>query len=415
MLPLGMPFRRERAAPALDLSDPLGILRYFQDLEYLFEKHQVSDDQDKKHAAIYYPSIQVERAWKCDDTFEDQAASFGDFKVAIIALYPATLAILNPTFADLERLVAERSHQPFRSKPELGEYYRNFRVVSQSLIERGHISKGTQARQLLASLEPSLATAVWARLSYQFPDRLPDDLYDTSDIYEAALYALTLQYESVFLEPRQDFSPLTLASALTSVSPAVLTVPTPPRLAMPTVYTLPHVPAIETRTAMAPSSTELGIVPASVPGPVNSACIIPESAIGCSTHQPEISVSDPLGPSALNLFSVSPTSLGPSACDSFSIPPCISISPRVLSPSDSLALAPIASKPSSVSPGPSACDLFSIVPSVLPSTHSVPERSQTDLRTPHCPQVPNIAKRCPRWTRVHFNRPISARRRRRAF
>jgi hypothetical protein len=80
MLPDGMPFRQERTVPALDLSDPLGILQYFGDLEFLFEKHRILDDQDKKEAAVYYPSVHVERAWRCNKAFEDPSASFSESK-----------------------------------------------------------------------------------------------------------------------------------------------------------------------------------------------------------------------------------------------------------------------------------------------------------------------------------------------
>ena len=56
-----MPFRRERTAPAFDPAHPCEIERYFDDLEFLFLKHQVSDDQEKKRAAVNYPSVAVEQ------------------------------------------------------------------------------------------------------------------------------------------------------------------------------------------------------------------------------------------------------------------------------------------------------------------------------------------------------------------
>jgi hypothetical protein len=308
MLPPSMPFRRERTAPTLDLSDPLGILQYFKDLEYLFEKHQVLDDQEKKHAAVYYPSVRVEWAWKCEDTFDDPMAPFQDFKSKILGLYPATTAALNPNFADLEQLVSERSSRPIGSKMELGEYYRNVRVISQSLIERGHISKGIQARQLLASFEPGLATAVWTRLTYKFPDRLPDDLYQTKDIYEAALYTLAWQYESVFLEPQHDIPSLPTPVAATETPPRVL--------------------AVESLGAVVPSEIKQKV--------------------------PQFPIIVPPGPSALK-SNISP------------IPSSISLVPCA-HPRDMFSIPTIVSKPSSIHPGPSAHKSFSIPPCVLDST-----------------------------------------------
>jgi hypothetical protein len=361
MLPDGMPFRRERTAPALDLSDPLGILRYFSDLEFLFKKHRISDDQDKKEAAVYYPSVQVERAWRCDEAFEDPSASFSDFKGAIIALYPATTAALNPYFTDLERLVTERSHQPFHSKAELGEYYCNFRVISQSLIERGHISKGTQARLLFASFEASLATAIWTQLMGTFPDRLPDDLYQTKDIYAAALHVLAqCQFKSVFLEPKQEV--LSLPTPVSAVS-AVLASPRPsPRPLMPTVCTISHASVAETQ----------------------------------ATATPESSATEPialLGDASPSITEVANT-----------IPPRISHplpdSNPVVAQENLCAVgtvSTISEDSDSVPRGPSAhSDSSSDIPRVSPISDRVPERT---------PQIATIvAKHCPRWTQTAIHR-----------
>ena len=58
---------------------------------------------------------------------------------------------------------------------ELGEYYCNFFLVLHFLVTKGCTSTQMQARKFLASLEPRLATAVYAR---QFPDHFPDDWYN---------------------------------------------------------------------------------------------------------------------------------------------------------------------------------------------------------------------------------------------
>jgi len=60
-----MPFQdllrwREESAPILDLSDPCEIWRYFDDLDFLFTKHHVSDPQEKERTAVNYLSVAVE-------------------------------------------------------------------------------------------------------------------------------------------------------------------------------------------------------------------------------------------------------------------------------------------------------------------------------------------------------------------
>ena len=124
-----MPFRRELSAPILDLTDPCEIWRYFDDLEFLFLKHRVSDDQEKKCAAVNYPSVAVEKLWKTAHAFGDPARSYEDFKAEIIALYPEATAAQEYTLTDLDRLVSDRARTPIRSKAEFGQYYRDFLLV----------------------------------------------------------------------------------------------------------------------------------------------------------------------------------------------------------------------------------------------------------------------------------------------
>jgi len=55
-----LPHQHEESTPILDLSDPCEIWCYFDDLDFLFAKHHVSDPQEKKHTVVNYLSIAVE-------------------------------------------------------------------------------------------------------------------------------------------------------------------------------------------------------------------------------------------------------------------------------------------------------------------------------------------------------------------
>ncbi|KAH9009364.1 hypothetical protein EDB83DRAFT_2531287 [Lactarius deliciosus] len=213
-----LPHRREDTAPILDLSDPCEIWRYFDDLEFLFLKHRVSDDQEKKRAAVNYPSVAVEQLWKTARAFGEPARSYEDFKAEVITLYPEAIAAQEHSIADLDRLVAHQARTPISSETELGAYYREFLLVSRFLIAKGRISVQAQARHLLASFEPRLATAVCARLERKFTDHFPDDPYDTEAIYDAALYALAWQRAAPLVDPPRDISTLS-TSSLTSRAP----------------------------------------------------------------------------------------------------------------------------------------------------------------------------------------------------
>ena len=64
-----LPCRCERSVPTFNSSDPCEIERYFDDLEFLFLKHRISADQDKKLAAVQYLSIAAEQLWRTAHAF----------------------------------------------------------------------------------------------------------------------------------------------------------------------------------------------------------------------------------------------------------------------------------------------------------------------------------------------------------
>jgi len=185
-----MPFRHKRSAPT-DLTDPCLIFRYFEDLEILFAKHNISNPQEKKQAAVYYLSVKVEALWKTTLMFSDPAYSYKDFKAKIIALYLE--AKPQHMLEELEKLVADCAHTLICSREELGEYNHNFLLVSHFLISKNRISWIDQSRYFLASFEPILAMAICSQLERKFLDHLPVDLHKIEDIYDTALYALKWQ------------------------------------------------------------------------------------------------------------------------------------------------------------------------------------------------------------------------------
>ena len=87
-----MPYRREWAAPKFNTADPCSIQSYFEDLDVLFIRHQVSDSSEKKCAAVRYTNIEVEHLWKLVLSFSDPACSYEDFTVEIIGMYPEASA-----------------------------------------------------------------------------------------------------------------------------------------------------------------------------------------------------------------------------------------------------------------------------------------------------------------------------------
>ncbi|KAI9438463.1 hypothetical protein BJY52DRAFT_1195916 [Lactarius psammicola] len=134
-----LPCQGERSAPILDITHPLSIKRYFDHLEFLFLKHSILDTQEKKLAAVMYPSeAEIEELWRTAFAFSDPTCSYEDFKVEIIELYLEVEAA-QPTLEELDKLVVARAPSQICSEQELGEYNRKFITISHFLISKNRL------------------------------------------------------------------------------------------------------------------------------------------------------------------------------------------------------------------------------------------------------------------------------------
>ncbi|KAH9003767.1 hypothetical protein EDB86DRAFT_2770582, partial [Lactarius hatsudake] len=208
-----LPCRRELSAPVLDLTNPRAIWCYFRDLEFLFAKHRVSDQQEKKKAAVIYPDVGVAILWESVSEFNNPDYSYDDFKAEIIALYPEAKAAREYRPADLDRLVADRASTPICTVEELGVYYRQFLLISRFLIANNHHGPRTlmEAHRFLAGFESNLAVDIRIRLECKFPDQP----YDVQAVCDAARDILIQQrYMPSVQAPRDVPSPSTFTLAI---------------------------------------------------------------------------------------------------------------------------------------------------------------------------------------------------------
>ncbi len=187
-----MPYQREQAAPKFDTADPCSIQSYFEDLDVLFIRHQVSDSSKKKHAAARYTNIKVERLWKSVLSFSDPAHSYEDFTAEIIGMYPEASVEHQYTIPRLQRLVSDHACTPIRSEKELTSYYHQFHILLYNLITMHHIGVLEQARHFLAGFEPSLASDICSRLRAKLPNHFPSDPYKIEDVFQATLHTLQI-------------------------------------------------------------------------------------------------------------------------------------------------------------------------------------------------------------------------------
>jgi hypothetical protein len=209
--------RSERSAPSFDDSQPEGLERYFADLQVLFNRYAVVDDQERKQAALKYLKIRTESLWKTTEAWNNPAMTYEEFKAEIYTLYPGATGDRTYTIQDLDMLIGRYARIGILTSIHLGDYYREFLLISRYLIGKGRLSTQEQSRSFLRGLQPQLEAQVKQRLQLKFVDHCPDDLYDIAVIYEAVSYVLRGS-TSTMMAPIQGTSPGVYTAPIGSTS-----------------------------------------------------------------------------------------------------------------------------------------------------------------------------------------------------
>src|ERR1700678_797431 len=102
-----MPMRGERTAPIFDSTRARDLPRAFTDLEALFRRAQITDNDEKKKQVIYYTNFDTEQLWKWIPEFNEPTSTYADFKDAIMEFYPEAAEFLY-SIADIDSLTDER-------------------------------------------------------------------------------------------------------------------------------------------------------------------------------------------------------------------------------------------------------------------------------------------------------------------
>jgi hypothetical protein len=184
-----LPGRGEHTVPHFD-GDPEELGRYFAEVEALFDRHNVIVDQERKTGALkYLTTMATERIWRSCDSFANVAKTYDEFKTEIYKHYPGSTDDIF-TIQHLDTLVGQRARIGVVSALELGEYFRQFKVISKYLISKNRMSQAEQTRAFRRGLQPELEQQVKQRLQLKKPDHNPRDPYDLDDLYDAASYVL---------------------------------------------------------------------------------------------------------------------------------------------------------------------------------------------------------------------------------
>ena len=185
-----MPSRGERSAPTFDQTQPREIVRFFDELERLFVRVGVTDQQEMKKDACRYVDFSVERVWKTFPEYGNNAKTFLDFKQAILVHYPDAEGDYVYSVNDLDKHINDTIIKGITTTDALQTFHLEFLTISTWLIQKELMGLIEQRRAYLRVFTGELLTRIKARLSIKFMDQHPSKPHTVNEVYETARFVL---------------------------------------------------------------------------------------------------------------------------------------------------------------------------------------------------------------------------------
>ena len=198
-----MPARGERAAPTFDRTKPRELIRFFEELEYLFDRATLVDESEKKKHVLRYVEFEVEQLWKTFTEYTDATKTYQDFKSAILIHYPDASGDYVYSLRDMDLLIGERQRLGISNMNDLADFHLQFLSITSWLIEKKQLGTLEQQRGYLRVFQPRLLGAITNRLQMKHPDHHPNIPHTIKDVYEAARFII----QSATTAPQNYFAP----------------------------------------------------------------------------------------------------------------------------------------------------------------------------------------------------------------
>jgi metal-sulfur cluster biosynthetic enzyme len=198
-----MPARGERAAPTFDRTKPRELIRFFEELEYLFDRASLNDEAEKKKHVLRYVDFEVEQLWKTFPEYTDGTKTYQHFKAAILIHYPDASGDYVYSLRDVDLLIGERQRLGISNMNDLSDFHLKFLSITSWLIEKQQLGTLEQQRSYLRAFQPRLLGAINNRLQMKSPDHHPNVPHTIKDVYEAARFIL----QSATTAPQNYFAP----------------------------------------------------------------------------------------------------------------------------------------------------------------------------------------------------------------
>jgi hypothetical protein len=125
-----MPAQGDRSAPRFDPKQPRELCRYFSDLDFIFQRANVTADQSKKQHACRYADVNTSELWEALPAYTDDTKTYDEFKAEVLALYLGAEEERKWSVTDMDALIGERLRLGIISLSDLGDYYPQFLAIT---------------------------------------------------------------------------------------------------------------------------------------------------------------------------------------------------------------------------------------------------------------------------------------------
>jgi hypothetical protein len=201
--PFSMPCRGEVTAPTFNKLNPRELPKFFDELEYLFERADIrwneyeEEDFYLKRHTLRYVDFETEELWRAIPEFADPVMGYDDFKAGILGLYPDTSEDDRYSLSDIDTLIGERRRLGINSVDDMVDFNTRFLKTTSWLIDRGQLSDLEQRHSYIRAFPPSLLRSILTRLQIKFPRMPRDEPHKISNVYKAVLFVLRSKPASV--------------------------------------------------------------------------------------------------------------------------------------------------------------------------------------------------------------------------
>src|SRR6202522_1364758 len=180
-----MPMRGERTAPIFDSNRARDLPKAFTELERLFRRANITDDNEKKKQVVYYTDIDTEEIWQYIPEFDEPTSTYADFKDSIMEFYSSAAEFLI-AITDIDSLTDERQRLGMTTVQDLSDYHLQFMAITTWLIKNGQLCELGQKRAYIRAFPAQLLPTIVTRLQVNFPKHHPGIPYPVTEVYNTA-------------------------------------------------------------------------------------------------------------------------------------------------------------------------------------------------------------------------------------